>query len=97
MADVMGMVRFRVMGGAELGAVAAGVGAWLSAQRGFVSRTLVGPDADGVYTDLVRWRSAEDAHAAMAACEDEPSVGAFMAAVDPATVDMRHVPVILGT
>lgn len=94
MADVMEIARFGVLEGADLTA-AEGIAAWLAAQPGFVSRTLVGPDAGGRYTDLVRWRSMDDARAAAAAMPSSPDAGAFMAIVDPSTVEMQHLEVQL--
>jgi heme-degrading monooxygenase HmoA len=96
--EVMEIARFRfVDGDAEAAArAAAGVSAWLQAQPGFRSRVLVGPDDEGAYTDLVRWRSAADAHAAMAAMEQSEVAMAFMAQIDPASVQLRHAPVRAG-
>jgi heme-degrading monooxygenase HmoA len=96
MSEVMEMVRFTFAGGVDAAQVAAGVEAWLAAQPGFRSRVLVGPDPDGHYTDLVRWATEADAHAAMAAMEHSEVAMAFMARIDPASVQMKHVPVVLG-
>jgi hypothetical protein len=92
----MEIARFRFVDGAAAATAAAAVGAWLSAQPGFRSRVLVGPDNDGYYTDLVRWRSVEDAHRAMEAMPGSDAAMAFMARIDPASVDMRHAPVVAG-
>lgn len=95
MHEVMEIARFSVNAGTDVAAAAASVDTWLARQPGFLGRTLVGPDAGGRYTDLVRWRSAADAHAAMQAFEQDPGACAFMAAIDPATVEMSHLPVVL--
>ena len=57
---------------------------------------LLGPDGDGVHTDLVRWQTAADAQAAMVAMERSEVAMAFMAQIDPASVQMSHLPVLVG-
>jgi heme-degrading monooxygenase HmoA len=94
--EVMEIARFRFIDGADAAPAAAAVAAWLSAQPGFRSRVLVGPDNEGYYTDLVRWQSAGDAHRAMEAMPSSDAAMAFMARIDPASVDMRHAPVVTG-
>lgn len=97
MRDVMELARFCVHEGVELETVRAHAGdldAWLRAQPGFVTRTLVGPDSEGWFTDIVRWRSHEQAHAAGARIMQEPSLAKFMALIDPARVQMSHLPVV---
>jgi Chondroitinase B len=56
---------------------------------------LLSPDPDGYYTDLVRWRSSADAHGAMTAMQGSEIAMAFMARIDPAAVQMSHLPVVL--
>ena len=80
---------------AEVRRAAAGMESWLATQTGFVSRVLVGPDAEGRWVDLVRWRSQEAAEAAAAQIMNAPAAGAFMAVIDPGTVSMRHLPLAL--
>lgn len=94
MTEVMEIARFKTLEGQDARAAAAGVDAWLAARPGFVARVVLGPDAEGYYTDLVRWRSADDAHAAMAEMEQSADAAAFLAALDPSSVEMRHLPVV---
>lgn len=96
MSEVMEIARFRFVEGARAAEAAAAVHAWLAAQPGFRSRVLLGPDGDGVHTDLVRWQTAADAQAAMVAMERSEVAMAFMAQIDPASVQMSHLPVLVG-
>ena len=65
----------------------------LRAQPGFLRRSLA-RDASGLWTDLIEWQSLSQAHAAADAMMQDPAFGPFMAAIDPATIDMSHRPVI---
>ena len=97
MSDVMEMVRFNLADSADAAALRAGAQAiegWLSSQPGFVSRSLVGPDAAGRWTDLVRWRSLAEAQAAARQLPTLPEAGAFLALLDMGTVEMSHLPVL---
>lgn len=73
---------------------AASVGPWLAGQRGFVVRSLSCSD-EGLWTDHVLWASHEDATRAGAAFMAEPSAAAFMAMIDPESVQMSHAPVVV--
>ena len=89
--EVMEVVRFRSL--APLGEQSASVHAWLRARPGFVARVLLGPDAQGGWVDVVRWRSMADAEAAAAAMGSEPSLASFLLSIDPESVVMEHWPV----
>lgn len=95
--EVMEMARFSVVGGlADEVATErlAGATDWLRRQPGFLSRTLLGPDAGGRWTDLVRWRSHVDAEAAMAAFGASPELAATRSVIDPSTVEVSHHPIV---
>ncbi len=97
MNEVMELARFGVLAGVQTEAVRAhahDLDSWLRTQPGFVARTLVGPDSEGWFTDIVRWRSQEQALAAAGRIMQEPSLAKFMALIDPARVQMSHAPVI---
>ena len=97
MSDVIELAKFGVRGGVSERAVqerARDLDAWLKQQPGFVGRTLVGPDAEGFFTDIVRWKSKAEAFAAGERVMKEPCAAAFMALIDPARVHMSHAPVV---
>ena len=97
MNHIMEIARFAVVDGVGSDTVrdrARIIEGWLGRQTGFVRRSLVGPDADGRWTDLVEWRCRDDAMAAAAAIGQEPELEPFMAIIDPASVEMRHLPVV---
>ena len=97
MNHIMEIARFSVVDGVESDTVpdrARIIDGWLGRQTGFVRRTLVGPDDEGRWTDLVEWRSRDDAMAAAAAIGQDPELEPFMAIIDSASVEMRHIPVV---
>lgn len=97
MNEVMEIARFAVADGtqhAEVTTRAHAIDGWLGEQPGFLSRSLVGPDAEGKWTDLVRWRSKEDALRAASAMGDVPELAPFMQMIDPESVEMQHLPVV---
>lgn len=97
MNHIMEIARFAVVDGIESEAVPARartIDGWLGRQSGFIRRSLVGPDAQGRWTDLVEWRSHDEAMAAAAAIGQEPELKPFMEIIDPQSVEMRHVPIV---
>ncbi len=91
------IVTFRTLPGLvpeEVSKAASTVGPWLARQRGFVARSLSCSN-DGQWTDHVLWASHEDAARAGEAFMAEPSALAFMAMIDPESVQMNHAPVHL--
>jgi hypothetical protein len=98
--EIMEMVSFALASGTDAVAVRArarDIDEWLAARPGFIRRTLVGPDAEGRYTDIVHWRTMTDANAAAELIMKEPSAGAFMALIDGPTVRLSHVPIVAAT
>lgn len=89
---VMEVVTFRLLPGvapADFLTAAAATEPPLRRMHGFRARRLV-QGADGVWTDLVEWDSLALAHAAAGAVMADPAFAPFMAAIDGATVAMRH-------
>jgi hypothetical protein len=86
------IVTFRLLTATSEGAflnAARATGPLLAAAPGFVSRRLSrGPD--GTWTDHVEWTSLAHAEAAADAIMKDPAAGPFLAAIDPATIVMRH-------
>lgn len=68
---------------------AADLNTWISRQPGFIARTL-SCAADGEWIDHVTWASMEDAQAAAAKLMLAPEAEAFMSAINPSSVAMRH-------
>jgi hypothetical protein len=74
-------------------AAARATGAPVSARPGFLRRSLSRGD-DGLWTDYVEWRDLASAQAAAEAVVSLPEFAAFVAAIDPSEVTMRHAPVL---
>ncbi len=95
---IVELVRFRLAGGADPEAFAQSARALdglLTSWPGFVSRTLSSGD-DGLYTDHIVWRDRAAAEAAARALPAAPEAAPFMAAIDMASIEMSHSPVITG-
>lgn len=92
MTTTLEIVTFRAASGvdrASLLAAARGTDAAVRRLPGFLGRRL-GCGEDGQWTDLVVWASLEDAKSAAAAITSDPSFAPYMAAIDMASVAMRH-------
>jgi hypothetical protein len=70
-------------------AAARATGTLLDGAPGFVSRRL-SKGADGGWTDHVAWASLAEAGAAAARIMSDPAAAPFLAAIDPASIRMRH-------
>ena len=95
-AQILELVTFRAAAGvaeAQVVEAAKGTTTWLKTQPGFISRQL-STTVEGEFIDSVIWSSLEDALAAAAAIESAEPAGAFMAAIDVATVNMRHATIL---
>jgi hypothetical protein len=87
------LVEFRLKEGVSTAAFLAAVEASQVAVRrfpGFISRELLGSD-EGLWIDLVHWRSHADALAAAEAFGSMPEVAAFADMIDPQHVRMLHL------
>lgn len=62
----------------------------LRAVPGFVRRELLRGD-EGLWVDVVHWRSLSEALAAMDLMVTQPSAGPFMAALDEQSIEMLHL------
>ncbi|MDH6267726.1 heme-degrading monooxygenase HmoA [Rhizobium sp. SG_E_25_P2] len=62
---------------------------FLNGAPGFLSRELL-RGADGVYLDLIHWRSKEDAEAMMKTAATSPDCAAYFALMDLQGAEMRH-------
>ncbi len=65
------------------------VDAWLSAQPGFVTRTLSEGEG-GMWLDHVEWATMDAAKAAADAMMKEATLAPFASQIDETTVQMRH-------
>ncbi|CDX24154.1 conserved hypothetical protein [Mesorhizobium plurifarium] len=97
MTEALEIVTFRLKPGAEAGFVASNgtVTDWLARQPGFLSRHL-GRREDGVWVDVVRWRSMEQARAAADRIMAEIGDSVALQAIEPASVAMSHAEVALS-
>jgi hypothetical protein len=68
---------------------AAALDPWLGATPGFLGRCL-SCAPDGLWTDHVLWADLAAATAAAEALPARPEAAAFLAAIDPSCVSMRH-------
>jgi hypothetical protein len=66
----------------------------LAAEPGFLSRRL-SRGADGRWTDHVTWASLAQAEAAATRIMADPVAQPFLMAIDPASIDMRHEPLLM--
>lgn len=62
---------------------------WLRQRSGYIGRELL-EDESGLWIDLVRWKSTEDALAAAEAFAQTPDAADFMEAVEPESIRMMH-------
>ena len=69
-------------------------GPLLAAEPGFLSRRL-SKGADGAWTDHVAWTSLAEAKAAAARVMEAPGAAPFLMAIDPASIVMRHEPILM--
>ncbi|MCU0803195.1 MAG: hypothetical protein MUD11_15800 [Rhodobacteraceae bacterium] len=93
---VMEIVTFRLTPGlsdADFMALAKGTAAMVAAQPGFIRRSLLCDEA-GVWTDAVEWQTLGLAHAAAEKVMATPSFAPFAAAIDMASLSMRHVRIL---
>ncbi|OHV69651.1 hypothetical protein LCM4577_21495 [Mesorhizobium sp. LCM 4577] len=97
MTEALEIVTFRLKPGAEAGFVASNgtVTDWLVRQPGFLSRHL-GRREDGVWVDVVRWQSMEQARAAAGRIMAEIGDSDALQAIEPASVAMSHAEVALS-
>ena len=98
MTEALEIVTFRLKPGSEPGFIAGNglLGDWLARPPGFLSRCLARQD-DGVWVDLVRWQSREQALAAAGRIMAEIGDCDAMRAIDPASVDMKHLAIALAS
>ncbi|CDX57801.1 conserved hypothetical protein [Mesorhizobium plurifarium] len=97
MTEALEIVTFRLKPGAEAGFVASNgtVTDWLAGQPGFLSRHL-GRREDGVWVDVVRWQSMEQARGAADRIMAEIGDSDALQAIEPASVAMSHAEVALS-
>ena len=76
-------------------AAARATGALLATEPGFLSRRL-SQGADGTWTDHVVWASLPDAETAGARIMSAPEAQPFLAAIDLASIVMRHEPILFA-
>ncbi len=87
------VVLFKLKPGVEAMAFVAAAEAMLPDLRavpGFVRRELLRGD-EGLWVDVVHWRSLSEALAAMDLMVTQPSAGPFMAALDEQSIEMLHL------
>jgi predicted component of type VI protein secretion system len=70
-------------------------GALLATEPGFLSRRL-SKGADGAWTDHVAWTSLAEAQAAATRIMTAPEAQPFLVAIDPASIVMRHEPILFA-
>ena len=93
---VLEIVTFRTADGADETAfleAARGTEAMLRDRGSLVRRVLTKAD-DGTWTDVVEWKSMDEALSAAKAVLQEPSFMPFMSMIDPESVSMSHAPIL---
>jgi len=66
----------------------------LAGEPGFLSRRL-SKGTDGRWTDHVAWASLDQAEAAARRVMADPAAQPFLMAIDPASIAMRHEPILM--
>ena len=61
---------------------------------GAVIRRALTVDADGIWTDVIEWRSLSQAKAAEAEAMQRPEFGIFFSSIDDSTVSLRHADIV---
>ncbi len=93
MSHVLETVSFKLIPGTGTAAFLAtnqAINTWVKLQPGFLSRRLCQHD-DGVWLDIVHWKSMQDAQtAAQKMMSEDFGQGAFMSMLDTASMVMRH-------
>ncbi len=74
---------------------AAALDPWLAACSGFIGRCL-SRSPDGIWTDHLCWSDMAAAEAAAATLPTRPEAGAFLAAIAPDSITMRHETIVHG-
>ncbi|MBT9558495.1 MAG: hypothetical protein IV100_20840 [Myxococcales bacterium] len=90
----MSLTGFRVVSDAGLVAASDAMDALYAREPGFESRALVGPDADGRYLEIIRWRSRHDCYEAMAALARDLGTAPYLNMIEGESIDVRVVPVV---
>jgi hypothetical protein len=93
---VLEIVSFRLKPGIDTDAYLAAARATEAFLRetGAVCWRRLARDADGLWTDVLEWRSMAEAKAAEAAAMARPEFAAFFEAFDPGTLEIRHAGVL---
>lgn len=66
------------------------LGGWAATQPGFLSRQSYHDPSHARWTDVVEWRSLDEAKSAMERSQCEPSLAGIMALIAPETVHAGH-------
>ena len=93
---VLEIVTFRTVEGIDLEQflnAARGTDAMLR-ERGALIRRFLTVDDDGLWTDVIEWTSMDEALAAAEAVMQHPDFAPFGSMIDPATVELRHAPIL---
>ena len=62
--------------------------------RGTLIRRFLTVDDTGLWTDVIEWRSLDEAQATAEAVMQHPDFAPFGAMIDAGTVDLRHAPIL---
>ncbi len=63
-------------------------------ERGALIRRFLTVDKTGLWTDVIEWTSMDEALAAAEAVMQHPDFAPFGSMIDPATVELRHAPIL---
>lgn len=89
---VLEIVSFKLVPGTgeeQFRALAENANRFIARQPGFLNRRLVAGE-DGVWVDVIEWRSLKEAHAAAQKLMAEPSLTGFLTAIDMGSIAMSH-------
>ncbi|MDJ1007200.1 MAG: hypothetical protein QNJ13_05185 [Paracoccaceae bacterium] len=95
-APTLEIVTFRLIDGVDKAAfldAAKSTAPFLDETGAVLSRALT-VDSDGLWTDVVHWTSLGAAEAAATELMTRPEAAAFLAAIDPASITLRHAAIL---
>ena len=66
---------------------------FLTKQSGYIKRQLLKGD-EGVWVDVVYWKSRRDLLHAVTQMQEDPSAAGFMQSIDPDSVDVQYCQIV---
>ncbi|OZG74680.1 hypothetical protein BTA51_06770 [Hahella sp. CCB-MM4] len=97
--NIVEMVQFKLLAGTteqDFLKANEGIQQFVKQQPGFLYRSLCRKAGDEEWTDIIYWQDQETAAAADKAFMVSPLTKAALSCIDPASVNMQHLPVAVS-